>query len=60
MFTPGESNYFFSLLEINCISLGVDDVQSECDLDDVKVWDMELVNNSDPQSLIEEILANLF
>lgn len=38
---------------------GVDDVQSECDLDDFTPWDLIIDNdgNQDPEAIVDQILA---
>lgn len=36
---------FYNLIETN-LYLGVDDVMSECDLDDYSSWDLKVNNNS--------------
>ncbi|KAL1490786.1 hypothetical protein ABEB36_013423 [Hypothenemus hampei] len=40
---------------------GVDDVESECDLDDFKSWDLQLINNcqEDSEKNIEEIMRSI-
>lgn len=35
---------------------GVDDAESECDLDDVNQWDLEIVNNEND---IDDILTSI-
>ena len=36
---------------------GVDDAESECDLDGVTGWDLSVTNNGDPQPLEEAVTA---
>lgn len=55
----GESNTFESLQTVNLIAAGIDDSETECDLDDVNDWDVVLENkgDSDTETMLQQLLG---
>jgi phosphomevalonate kinase len=50
-------SYLNRIKHLFCLILGVDDASSECDLDDVKDWDFNVLNNNSQE--LEESLETL-
>lgn len=53
-----ESDTFKSLQTVNFIIVGIDDSETECDLDDVNDWDVVLENkdDSDTETMLQQFL----